>query len=253
MSRKKPKPDRAELPAATGSSGLAKGRRSSFVHDSLAGRVLRRLPGGSFAESQIERIENRVLGELKRRLDDFGEPASLSVLAVSVGDPGANARRPGDFLRGLMERSVEQTREQAETEYFSIILRELVPDEARILAALSDGTAYPLIHVQTGPRLGMTMERVVECVSSVGKNAGVQCPELTPDYVRHLLRWGLVEVDPGETGDTMRYQLLETEMAVRSALDAAHKSGRRGQILRRTLRISEVGRRLWSACRLSGE
>jgi len=222
----------------------------------LTGGLLRRLPGGDYAQRQLDRLENRVLSEIKQRMDGLGEPPSVSVLAVSVASEAPAdelPRLPGDLLRRLLERSAEQTPEQAEAALMVAVLRQLVPDEARVLAALSDGSTYPLIHVVSSARLGGGAQVVVEGVCSVGKNAGVQCPQLTPLYVQRLRQLGLVEVDPLEGEDAVRYQLLETEEVVRQAMAQIKQRGRRGQIVRRTLKMSAFGTRLWEACRLSEE
>lgn len=230
---------------------------TSLIGSSLAGRLLRRIPGGDFAERQLERVEARIVQRLKARLDAADQSMQASVFAISVPArqrgtaPGG---RPGNLLRRLLERSQEpRTKQQAEAEYFTQLLREMVPDEARILAALSDSVSYPVIDVLTASRFSIVARPVVECVSSVGKSAGVQAPDLAPDYVRHLRRLGLVDIVSQQTSDEQQYQILETDSEVRRAVDAAHKGGQRAQILRRSIRMSAVGGRLWSACKISGE
>ncbi|TAM13022.1 MAG: DUF4393 domain-containing protein [Nevskiaceae bacterium] len=230
---------------------------ASLIGSSLAGRLLRRVPGGSFAERQLEKVEARVVQRLKQRLDAAGQPSQVSVLAVSVSadaQHGAAGGLPGNLLRHLLERSQEpRTKQQAEVEYFTLLLRELVPDEARILAGLSDGVCYPVIDVLIASKFSIVSRPTVECVSTVGKSAGVQAPDLTPDYVRHLRRLGLLDIVPQQTPEEQQYQILETDSEVRRAVEAAHKAGKRSQILRRSIRMSAVGQRLWAVCKISGE
>lgn len=227
----------------------------SLVGSSIAGRLLKRLPGGRFAESRLEALESEVFKRLKTRLDSAGEPQAMSVFAVSVSSSEqSRGGMPGDLLRRLLEQSQKPcSKHQAELEYFTRLLQELTPDEARILAALSDGVVYPVIDVLTASKLSVVSRPVVESVSTVGKAAGVRAPELTPNYVRHLRRMGLVDIVPGQVGEQQQYQLLETDSEVRTAMEAARGHGQRAHIARRSLRISAVGARLWAACRLSGE
>lgn len=246
-----------EVPAAPQERAGRAAGSDSLVGSSIAGRLLKRVPGGGFAERQLEHLESRVLRRLKTRLDAVGEPSRVSVLAVSVpphsGERAAGSM-PGNLLRHLLERSQEpRSKQQAEVEYFTLLLQQLVPDEARILSALSDGVTYPLIDVLTAPKFSVVSRPIVESVSSVGKSAGVQASALTPNYVRHLRRLGLVDIVPGETPDEQQYQILETDTEVREAVEAAHRHGQRARIVRRSLRISAVGKRLWTACRISGE
>lgn len=227
----------------------------SLLGSSMAGRFLKRLPGGRFAESQLEELESRVFKRLKTRLDSVGERQSMSVLAVSVSAESLSGQgMPGDLLRQLLESSEQLcTKQQAELEYFTRVVQELVPDEARLLAALSDDVVYPVIDVLVAGKLSLVSRPLVEMVSNVGKAAGVRAPELTPSYVRHLRRLGLVDIVPGQTADLQQYQLLETDSEVRSAMQAAHAHGQRARILRRSVKLSSVGARLWTACRLSGD
>ncbi len=219
----------------------------------LVSRLLRRVPGGEFLQEQIDGVERRLLLELKQRLDRVeSSPPSVSVLAVSVhAAEGTAGRGPGELLQGLLAATAEQSREQAESAFYTSILASMVPDEARILSALSDGSTYPLINVMAATRLGLSWHPVVEGVSSVGRNAGVLWPEMTHAYVQRLRGWSLVETGPEDYTQTTRYEMLETEAVVRSALDQIKKSGQRSQVARRVLKLSDLGGRLWAASRIS--
>lgn len=225
--------------------------------DSLASRLLKRLPGGSFAQEQIDKVERRLLSELKHRLDGLQPQTSVSVMAVSVHAHAAPSRggdgmlEPGKLLRDLLQVSMEQTREQAQAAFFGQILRNMLPDEARILSALSGDSTYPLINVMSTSLLGMGGKPMLECVSNVGKNAGALCPDLVPVYVQRLRSWGLVALDPENPSQNTQYEMLETDTAVRTMIDKIIRSGHKGQIQRRTLRMSDFGNALWAACRLS--
>lgn len=211
------------------------------------GWLLQRLPGGGRARRRLGKARRRLLHAIEQRLG--GE---AGVPAVTPRQPeAAAAAMPGDLLRGLLAASEEQSREQAETAFFSNVLHALTPDQARILSALSGGASYPLIHVFAGSRLGLGMQPVLECISSVGKSAGVSCPDLTPVYVQGLLGWGLAEIEAVEGPDTVKYELLETETTVRKVLEQLKQSGRGSRILRRTLKMSALGDRLWAVCRFA--
>ena len=237
-------------------SGQNNGQNNKFSAGALANRVLKRLPGGSFAQEQLEKIERRVLSELKQRLDKVERSATVSVLAFSVAaDPSQSKKRgphaPGELLRELLEISGEQTREQAQQSYYIAALKSLVPDEARILSALADSGGYPLLHVMAGSRLGGATHPVLQNVSNVGKIAGARLIDLTPHYIRRLRDWDLVQTAPESAGLKTSYEILETDDAVRKTLDDIKKSGQRGVIQRRTLKMSDLGLALWAACRIS--
>lgn len=222
----------------------------------LANRLLKRLPGGEFAQAQLDRIEQRVMQELKTRLDRLeGQQASVSVMAFSVEPPaptpGQQQRAAGELMRKLLEASSEQTKAEAQAAYYAMVVGNLLPDEARILAALSDRSVHPLLHVSSTSKLGLGGVTVLDNISSVGKSAGVQWPEMTRGYVQRLIAAGLAEPGPEDETLAAKYELLETDDTVRRALDQIRAAGLRGQIRRRSLRISELGFTLWEACRIS--
>ncbi len=129
-----------------------------------------------------------------------------------------------------------------------VLVGELVPDEARILSTLSDGSSYPLVHI-TRPGVGSYQKLVVENASSVGRAAGVALPDRVHLYVSHLRRLGLVEARPEDHSLKDEYDILLTEPNLRATIDAMGKGPRGARIIRRTVRMSDLGRELWEAAR----
>jgi abortive infection alpha-like protein len=197
----------------------------------------------------LRAVEAAALGLLRRRMDQAAAlpaPAAAAPLAAAAPSPPA-------LLRDLLERSMAQSREETRTALFVRLLGELLPDEARILAALSDGTTYPLIHVEAGPRLGAATRRVLAHVSSVGKSAGVAWADMTPAYVGRLVHLGLAELGPEDETHEVKYEILEADETVRAAIERIRKADRqRESIVRRVVRISDLGRALWAACAMDG-
>lgn len=216
---------------------------------SAAGRLLQRLPGAGYAREQLERVERRLLAELRQRLDRLEPATRVSVVAVAMRGEARSQHALGTRMQELLGASLEQSREEAEQAFLHWVMGNLVPDQARILAALSDGSTYPLIHVYGGTLLGPA-EPVLECVCIVGKNAGVLWPETTHVYVQQLRAFGLVETGPEDPSRRMQYEMLETEQSVRDALARLQKGGLRPQLLRRVLQMSEIGKKLWAECRI---
>ena len=55
-------------------------------------------------------------------------------------------------MHGLLDRAVGQNTASSRQELFHKILDQIVPDEARIISALSDGSRSPLLHVYARTR-----------------------------------------------------------------------------------------------------
>ncbi|TDQ04646.1 uncharacterized protein DUF4393 [Labedaea rhizosphaerae] len=204
--------------------------------------VTKRLPGAELAGQQLRKLEDLAVNEVRKRLDGVDGPTGWPT--PEDDDEAVEVRAfERDPLRGamatLLNRSVSETRKEAENHLFVGVMRQLTPDEARIVAALSDGTAYPLVHVA-----GKGQQVILQNASTVGKAAGVTLPDLTPLYVSRLLAAGVAEVGDEDPGLATQYDILLTETYVREA----EKQAKRPKYLRHTLRLSAFGHRFWQAC-----
>ncbi len=237
-----------------------------------AADLARQVPGVREAEHAVRDMERRAIHEVRgvldwleteptRIVDAREHPQALGGGAGQAGEPDAQGRavtypRRGEglvmavrMLSQLLDRSLEQTRTEARHMLYVRILAELVPDEARILAALADGTSYPVIDVVARNAVGQTKGHLIRDVSSVGRAAGVALPGEAHVYVAHLRRLGLVERHGEDAAFSDRYDLLMTEESVRLAqADGRLARGLSAKPVRGTLRISPLGADLWRDC-----
>ena len=160
------------------------------------------------------------------------------------------------MVEELLDRSVRQSPRQAEEANFKRLLLQLVPDEVRILHALSDGQPRAMEHIGAGPRGGTPVHPVLRFASPIGVQAGVRCPDAVPDYLAHLVGLDLVTVGPEDTELREQYEILETFTEVETAEgEAKTESSGVGNMLkfqtvlheRHTIAISARGARLWQA------
>jgi hypothetical protein len=238
---------------ASGLRRLASGALSAAKAVPVVGPAL------EFTESELGRAEDTLWRQVRHRMETVS-PSDRTVV-VSVDRPAqqpparavphapstrtsGSTDDPGVLLTDLLTVSVEQSADAARQRLAVAVLRELQPDEARILAALSDGTRYAVLHVVTRLHLGVNGPPVLENASTVGRAAGVALPDMVPWYVGHLARLGLVTVGPESPDLRDTYDILETEPHVREAQEAASST----RLLRRSLRISPFGARLWDLC-----
>lgn len=209
----------------------------------MGGRLVnaaRRVPGVSRGEEQYGRLERALLRGLMRRLN--GGEASTPPQLPEPAPP----RSPADVMDDLLRQSIAQTPDDGERALVEMIVRELVPDEARILAALADGTTFPLVHVGRSGR-GAGDGWIVSNVSSVGRAAGVVLPERVPAYIGHMLALSLVLIGAEGRSFSEEYDILLTDPAVIAA--RASVGRRRARVHFATLRVSELGSAVWAACR----
>jgi hypothetical protein len=212
-------------------------------------RAARAIPGLALIEAQASAGERFVLRQIKRRLDQLdprrltSEPSRPMLVAPLDGsDPRPDVAAPTveEKMRALLTRSMHDTPSDSRRTLHEVLLAELVPDEARILSALSDGSSYPLVHIGA-PGVGSYQKLVLENASSVGRAAGVALPDRVHLYVSHLRRLGLVEAGPEDHSLKDEYDILLTEAYLRAMIDAVGRGPRGARIIRRTVRMSDLG------------
>jgi hypothetical protein len=184
--------------------------------------------------------ERQALGLLRARLEAT-KPAE-----PSTPEPLDFATSLHAKMNDLLSRAVAQSSTSSRLEIFHKILDGLVPDEARIVSALSDGAVEPLINVYARKRGGLSGEVVLENVSLVGRTANLALPALTPIYVGHLLAMGVVETGPECVDLSEGYEILAADTAVLQAIKDCSRGPLPARVERRVLRLSDFGRELWT-------
>lgn len=197
----------------------------------------------STAVSVVATVERTMWGIVRSRMDAAAPPASRPALTVAP-EPRL-ARSPREMMTALLTESLEHDALSSEREYLVAVLRQLLPDEARIIAALADGPPAPTVSVY---RRG-TSEVLLSNASLVGRTAAVTLPSRTTRYVAHLLHLGLVETGPEDKGNEVGYEMVLADREVRPALKEGALGKLPARVERKTLRLSEHGRALWEATR----
>ena len=190
--------------------------------------------------------ERQIFGLIRSGMKITDPPATTQ----TVDPPPPQVEAPEGLdakMRGLLGRAVEQSSTSSRQELFHKILDQIVPDEARIVSALSDGSASPLLNVYARTRAGLVGEVVLENMSLIGKTANLALPHLTPMYVSHLLSLGLVESGPEDTSMKDEYEILAADTAVLQAIKDASRGPIPAPVERYTLRLSGLGLELWAA------
>ncbi|WP_253863069.1 Abi-alpha family protein [Prauserella halophila] len=224
----------------------------------------KRLPGADGAERSLRNLEQKALTELHKRMEGASNRRLLELTELPSTPSGEEAADghggngsgssststdvamplPSDPLRAgmaaLLNRSTHLSREGARDYLYASILRQLTPDEARILSVLSDGADYPVVQIAERK----TGRVVLRNASTIGKTAGVSATAHVPVYVSRLVAFGLAEVDDEQNELSTQYEILMTDETVRKAEDLV----KRPKIVRGSLRITPLGINFWLAC-----
>lgn len=202
-----------------------------------------KLPGADVVQARAEQAERLLVKELKSRLDRItDEERMLPEHDRAPGQTQMLRRR----MAQLMDRNSDQSRDEALAELCARLLDTMLPDEARILAALSDGESHPVVHVGVGPKVGRVSEYLLRNVSAIGKQARVRLLDQVPVYLTRLAQLGLIETGPEDSALDLKYQILESDKLVRMASARADADWTQSvRTVRRTVAISAFGRQFW--------
>jgi len=219
-------------------------------------RIARQLPGGQTLEREAQRLQQAAVNEARRVLQiqqstpNPGRQATAeearAAVFIQTADPGTAPLRSA--MGELLERSVEATRSDTREYLFGTIISQLVPDEARILSALSSGGSFAAGDLVQRSRRAAPRTLLANA-STVGRSAGVVTPDNTPTYLTRLLGFGLVEFGPEDESLDVQYDMLSTDNVVTEAKRAAEQAKQGGavKLVRKTVRMSALGREFWAA------
>ena len=150
----------------------------------------------------------------------------------------------------LRERGAELLARSADVDYheaahpaFERILEELAPDEARILRLLCTVGPQPAVDVREAKPLGIAAGLVDSGLNMIGTQSGCRYLERVPAYLNNLERLGLIWFSREPLEDPLRYQVLEAQPEVLTAL-----GGGRRKTIRRSIHLTPFGRNFCDVC-----
>lgn len=229
-----------------------------------------RLPGAREASRGVQAIERAALTELRRRLEATEDPYLAAVVETNgAGSGPVGAHASGELTRvephhaalavgqadgeiaglrvamaELLERSISYSRDRARGHLYAVTLRQLTPDEARILSVLASSEPFPALDVLERTGIAGSGRVLLRNASTVGKSAGVTLPEHVPSYLTRLAGLGLVDIGENIPSQDSQYEILLTDQTVRMA----EESVKRVRFVRRSVRLSTFGEQFWAAC-----
>lgn len=261
----------AQVVAAAGSA-VASAARVGRLLGRTGLRFARQFPGAGTVEREARRLQSYAAGEVRRVLDpppsthpprparspsaplpsrplpSRAAPSAVEQRAVAYvtdADPGAEPLRSA--MSELLERSVEATRADSREYLFGTIISQLVPDEARILAALADGRRFAVLDVVQRQRRG-TRRVLLANASAVGRQAGLVSPDSVSTYLTRLRGFGLVEFGPADDSLGVQYDILAADGTVQVArMSVDPRRHASVQLVRKVVQLSPLGRDFWAA------
>lgn len=190
--------------------------------------------------------EEQLATLVKSRLEAI-ESASTPRPVTMATPEEPTAESLNNKMDRLLDRALDQSTAGSQVELYHRLLDQLVADEARIIGALSEGEASPLVNIHTWTRSRTPGQAVLENACLIGRTANVALPGMVPQYVGHLLSLGLVETGPEDPSQKAEYEVLLAEPIVLRAIKSASRGPLAARVERLTLSLSGLGRGLWEA------
>ena len=220
-------------------------------------RVARRLLGAASSPGEAADLAADV-GEVARSaardlasVGGVGERVMSAVPEGSVAERVASAaadvarprsERDANTLADLGEELLSKSRDvnydaEAHPAYERMI-KDLAPDEGRILRLLFLGGPQPAVDVRTGGPVGLLNSRLIASgFTMIGPRAGLRHVDQVPSYLNNLFRLGLIWFSRETLRDPLPYQVVEAQPEV---LEAMH-STRFPRIVRRSIHLTPFG------------
>ncbi len=261
-------PQPAQVVAAAGGAIVTAARVGRLLGRS-GWRIARQLPGVNGVEQRTLRLRQAAAHELGRLLDvsqQFTTPAgtasagtaSASTVAASaeeqrvmmlVRDAGTDPAPLRTAMTELLDRSAESDVDQSRDYLFGTIVSQLVPDEARILAALATDRRFAAVDV-VAKQVGRSDGRVALAhASTVGAAAGIALPQNESTYLTRLQGLGLIEFGKQTGGLEKQFESLQDDPVVVAARKRVEKGKHSSaKISRKSVQLSALGREFWAAC-----
>lgn len=235
--------------------------RAAEVSVRVSSRVVRGAASGTAPAELIQGVGAELRDYVRLLIgvdhDAGGADSSGSTGAQDSDTVAANAaieapssHRTVDELRELgaelLHRSADASGDIDAHPAYEHILRELLPDEARILRFLAERGPQPAVDVRASNALGVGKSRLVSPgINMLALEAGCLHPDRDRQYLNNLHRLGVVWFSREELDDINRYQVLEAQPDVAKAMDHA---GRGSQTIRRSIHLTPFGADFCKTC-----
>jgi len=207
-----------------------------------------------------EQIKDFVSTKVADRLKNV-PPENIVTPKPNVAGPALESLRYtghehtlSDLYANLLAASMDRKTANEAHPAFVEIIKQLTPDEARLLVRLASAGPNPLINVRSeyndaveGKSGGST---ILVNYSLLGIEAGVEFDDLTPSYIDNVCRLGLAEIPPmSEYTSPGVYDAVEQSEVIQAlVIQIESDPERKCALERRVLNLSELGKQFSRVC-----
>lgn len=202
-----------------------------------------------------ERIRDYVIASLAERFQNIPKERLITPSPTVAGPVLEALRYAGheptlrELYANLLATSMDVNTAREAHPAFVDIIRQLTPDEARLVGLFALRRPFPIITVRALRKEDEGGVDILRHFSLLGEEAACTHPELIPGYLDNLCRLGLAEI-PAHTIYTAPgvYEPLENHFKVSEAVSEIQKEDMKPEIKREALFVTTLGRQFIDAC-----
>lgn len=133
---------------------------------------------------------------------------------------------------------------------FVEILKQLTPDEAKLLSYLNINTSYPMIKIRAKNINNIAYGEVLIDFSLLPYLANCNFPELGPSYLKNLSRLGILDLSYTQyvINPSNSYDSINNHPQITYICDKIKEGNRNPEIIQGAINFTELGRNFYKAC-----
>jgi len=207
----------------------------------------------------FDKIKEKFFPKVEERLRNVPRE-NIITPRISVAGPIVEALRYAgseealsDLYANLLATSMDRVTASTAHPAFTEIIKQLTPDEAKILKCFTSNQPMPLIDIKKFSKSdkvsgGYLLKYVNH--SNLGSTAGCEHLDLVPAYIDNLVRLGLAEIPSGQCYklDVIYRSLEDSELAISIKAEIERNPEDGCEFERKFLAVTSLGRQFAKVC-----
>jgi hypothetical protein len=206
-----------------------------------------------------EKIKEKFFPKVEERLKNV-PPENIVTPRISVAGPIVEALRYAgseealsDLYANLLAASMDKTTATTAHPAFTEIIKQLTPDEAKLIALFPSDPYMPLIDIRRSEKSSKFESGhviIFENYSNLGEMAGCEHMDLVPAYIDNLIRLGLAEIPSGKyyTSGGIYDSLENSKLAQAIKMEIERAPNYECEFKRKFLHITTLGKQFAKVC-----
>ena len=204
----------------------------------------------------VEQIKDFVHERVSQKLEDI-PPEDIQQPKPHIAVPAIDALRYtgseddlSELYANLLATSMDKATAYRAHPGFVDMIKNMCPDEARIMRFLSSNPDYPLVNIKSVSTTDQSFRVVHRHLSLLGLDAKCEHIPLTSNYIDNLERLGLVQVETMvKMSNDELYTRIEKYPQVEEIIDDLNKTqGRKVEVEKIRLAVTDLGKQFIRSC-----